>query len=169
MVDCTDPDNFQVTGCCTTSNFDQCTNTFTGQSCSCVLQDDGRIECGWVEDGFFYSCPARCCEKGKGCQGECYDNPPEATTSSGATTASSQPSTSNTTTTTTSCPTGCVKADDPNKHFLLRKGMLIFYAILMGIPLIVWFSDAPMGLKIFMTLMIIVGLSLYIPLVLLQT
>lgn len=173
-MDCTDPQNFQVSGCCTTSQFDQCSAQFAGYGCTCTIMENGRQECAFTETDengqqYVYGCPARCCNKGKGCVDECLDNPPETTTSSGVTTPSTTPSTNTDTPDTSSCPAGCITDPDDteNKSFFVRKEMLVVYAILMCMPLMIWFTGAPIQIKGFISVVIIITLGIYIPLVLL--
>lgn len=163
-LDCTL--NKQVTGCCATAASEQCTSIFTDKGCSCVIQEDGRVECGYLEDGFFWSCPSRCCKKGKGCPGECIDNPDEVDYSGQETTASDTPSTTPAEE-DTSCPSGCQTIPPEDDPFFKRKEMLVVYAILMGMPLMIWFTSIDIKIKSFVTILIIVSLGIYIPLVLL--
>ena len=168
MVDCTLEKNKQVTGCCTTADSEQCKSIFSDKNCSCVLQLDGSSQCGYLEDGYFWSCPSRCCEKGKGCPGECIDNPPETAYSGQTTAASDTPSTDDPDDEDEkSCPAGCEQKPDDDEPFLQRKEMLVVYAILMAMPLMIWFTGIDIKVKSFVTLIILLGLGLYIPLVLL--
>ena len=116
------------------------------------MQDDGRVECGYVEDGFFWSCPSRCCEKGKGCPGECLDNPTETSYSGQPTSASDTPSTATDGGDDDSCPSGCQKKPKEDDSFFVRKEMLVVYAIMMGMPLMVWFTSLDVKIKSFVTL-----------------
>jgi len=96
---------------------------------------------------------------GAGCPGRCFDSP---TTTSTATTVEESAEEEE----ETSSEDCCYEDDKKIIPFFRRKEMLVIYGILMCMPLIIWFTEAPINFKMIVTLVLLITVSLYFSFVL---